>query len=94
MPERPLKVEKLTNHTAKPTGSPFHSAMSQNTRGSAPNSAASIVGLRRLDLVQQLFVFGELANEGQHESGFARTRAADVEDIRRSHRALTPRPRP
>src|SRR5882757_3084907 len=42
MPERPLKVEKLTNQTAKPTGSPSHSAISQNNRGLAPNSAASM----------------------------------------------------
>src|SRR3982750_4091776 len=43
MPERPLKVEKFTNQSALPTGSPFHSAISQNTRGFAPNSAASII---------------------------------------------------
>src|SRR5918999_2494322 len=42
MPERPLKVEKFTNQTAKPAGSPSHSAISQNRRGLAPNSAASI----------------------------------------------------
>src|SRR5665213_444587 len=40
MPERPLKVEKLLNQTAKPAGSPFHSAISQNSRGCSPNSAA------------------------------------------------------
>src|SRR6476620_4590084 len=42
MPKRPLKVEKLTNHAAKPAGSPFHSAISQNRRGLSPNSAASM----------------------------------------------------
>ena len=41
-PERPLKVEKLTNQTAKPAGIPSHSAISQNNRGLAPNSAASM----------------------------------------------------
>src|SRR6478735_978587 len=42
MPGRPLKVEKFRNQTAKPTGSPSHSAISQNSRGFSPNSAASI----------------------------------------------------
>src|SRR5579883_86728 len=42
MPWRPRKVEKLANHSAKPAGCPFHSAMSQKTRGSRPNRAASI----------------------------------------------------
>src|SRR6267143_2531232 len=42
MPERPLKVEKLTNQTANPAGSFSHSAISQNNRGLAPNSAASM----------------------------------------------------
>src|SRR5947208_2212985 len=42
MPERPLKVEKLMNQTAKPTGSPFQQAMSQNSRGRLPNSATSM----------------------------------------------------
>ena len=31
------------NHTAKPTGSPCHSTMSQNSRGCSQNSAASII---------------------------------------------------
>src|SRR5580704_3418535 len=43
MPERPLKVEKLMNQTAKPAGSPFHSAISQNSRGLLPNRASPIV---------------------------------------------------
>src|SRR5882724_2415916 len=43
MPERPRKVEKFRNQSALPTGSPAHSAISQNTRGFGPNSAASII---------------------------------------------------
>src|SRR4051794_26134907 len=43
MPARPVKVEKFTNQTAKPAGSPRHSAISQNRRGLAPNSAASSI---------------------------------------------------
>src|SRR6516225_3504556 len=39
MPWRPLKVEKFKNQTAKPTGSPFHSAIAQNSLGSLPNKA-------------------------------------------------------
>src|ERR1700731_3969017 len=31
------------NQTAKPAGSPFHSAISQNSRGSLPNRAAPMV---------------------------------------------------
>ena len=42
MPWRPRNVEKLRNQTAKPAGSPFHSAMSQNKRGCAENNAAAI----------------------------------------------------
>src|SRR5229473_8616911 len=43
MPERPEKVEKLRNQTAKPATSPFHSAISQNRSGLSLNSAAPIV---------------------------------------------------
>src|SRR3954467_8725521 len=43
MPERPLKVEKFRNQIALPTGSPSHSAISQNTRGCGPNSASSSI---------------------------------------------------
>src|ERR1700759_3628061 len=42
MPCRPAKDEKLTNQAAKPATSPFHSAMSQNSRGFLPNSASAI----------------------------------------------------
>ena len=45
------------------------------------------VGLRRLHFVKQLFVFGEFANKGQHESRFALLRTAD----REGHQVLTPR---
>src|ERR1700730_17797919 len=41
MPWRPANVEKLTNHAAKPATSPFHSAISQNSRGLLPNSASA-----------------------------------------------------
>src|SRR6266550_6625786 len=43
MPDRPLKVEKFRNQSAKPTGASSHSAKSQKMRGSGPNSAASII---------------------------------------------------
>src|ERR1700761_2009240 len=43
IPGRPVKVEKLVNHTAKPTGSPSQQAISQNSRGLSANSAASIM---------------------------------------------------
>src|ERR1700686_5238983 len=41
MPWRPANVEKLTNHAAKPATSPFHSAISQNSRGLLPNSPSA-----------------------------------------------------
>ena len=75
------------NQTAKPTGSPFHSAISQNSRGLPPNSAASIVGFGGLDLVQQFLVFGEFANQRQDKSRFAGTRAADDEGHSIAHTA-------
>jgi hypothetical protein len=37
------------------------------------------VGLAGLDFVQQLFVFGEFANQRQDQSGFTGTRTADGE---------------
>src|ERR1700722_15062785 len=43
MPCRPRKVEKLGNHRANPAGAPSHSSMSQKTRGSRPNKAASSI---------------------------------------------------
>src|SRR3954451_17319192 len=43
MPLFPLKVEKLRNQTAKPTGTPSHPANSQKTPGFSPNSAASSI---------------------------------------------------
>src|SRR3954454_16870038 len=43
MPLFPLKVEKLRNQTAKPTGAPSHSARSQTTRGFPANSAGSSI---------------------------------------------------
>src|SRR6516164_6601949 len=42
MPWRPLNVEKFRNQTAKPTPSPFHSAISQNSRGLSENSVAAM----------------------------------------------------
>jgi acetylglutamate kinase len=42
LPCRPRKVEKLRNQTAMPAGSASHSAMSQNRRGCAENSAAAM----------------------------------------------------
>ena len=51
MPERPLNVEKLKNQSAKPAGSPFHSAISQNSRGLFAKQRGSDVGLGRLDFV-------------------------------------------
>src|SRR5262245_32353668 len=38
-----MKVEKLRNQIALPTGAPFHSAMSQNSRVFGPNSASAII---------------------------------------------------
>src|SRR6185437_13799176 len=43
MPCRPRNEEKLANHSAKPTGAPSHSAMSQKRRALGPNNAASII---------------------------------------------------
>ena len=63
MPDRPLKVEKLMNQTAKPAGSPFHSAISQNSRGWLAEQRRVDVGLGGFDFVQQLFVLGEFANQ-------------------------------
>ena len=43
-------------------------------------------GFGRLDFMQQLFVVGEFADEGEDEARFAGARAADVE----RHQSLTP----
>ena len=43
--------------------------MSQNSRGSGANSAARDLLRRRVDLVLQLLVVGELADEAKHERG-------------------------
>ena len=48
-----------------------------------------------LDFVRQLFVFGEFANQRQHQSGFIGTRAADGEGHAVAHLTmLIPRPQP
>ena len=52
MPDRPLKVEKLRNQSAKPTGSPSHSAKSQNTRGLLAEQRRVDHRLGGLDLVR------------------------------------------
>ena len=79
MPALPLKVENLRYQTAKPTTSPFHAAKSQNTRGLAPNSAASIIASVATHSCGELFVFGKLAHELKGESGLTGTRGADGE---------------
>ena len=65
------------NQTAKPATLPSHSAMSQNSRGFSPEQRVRDHRLRRFDLVQELFVFGEFAHQRQHDAGFVGTRAAD-----------------
>ena len=79
MPARPLKVEKLRNQSAKPTGSPFHSAKSHDTRAPLAEQRGVDHRLGCFHLVGELFVFGELAHELQRERGLAGTCGTDGE---------------
>src|ERR1700730_500343 len=88
MPERPLKVEKLTNQTAKPTGSPFHSAISQNSRGLPPNSATSIISSVASTSCSS-FSYSASSRTRDRTSPASPGRARRmVRDINRSHRDL------
>src|SRR6185312_729596 len=89
MPERPLKVEKLTNQTAKPAGVPFHSAISQNNRGLAPNSAASMpASVASISCSSFSYSARSRTKDSTSPASPGRARRM-LRDIRRSHRGCS-----
>ena len=77
------------NQTAKPAGSPFHSAISQNSRGLLAEQRRADHRFGGFDFVQQFLVFGEFANQRQDKSRFIGARAADGEGHSIAHTATS-----
>src|ERR1700730_18029089 len=88
MPERPLKVEKLMNQTANPAGSPAHSAISQYSRGLAPNSASAMsASVASISCSSLSYSASSRTSDRTSPASSGRARRI-IRDINRSHRDL------
>src|SRR3984893_6765127 len=88
MPERPLKVEKLMNQTANPAGSPAHSAISQYSRGLAPNSASAMsASVASISCSSLSYSASSRTSDRTSPASSGRARRI-IRDINRSHRNL------